>query len=130
MKRIGITGPTGAGKTTALGALEELGACVIDADAVYHRLLEESAPLRTAPGFAASLRPSGGSSLHGIFSPGRSRTLRHLCFLGPSPPFGQPPSDSPLRTAPGDPAPGYSWAASGSATRMRPQYSQTMIFLP
>ena len=32
MKRIGITGPTGAGKTTALGALEELGACVIDAD--------------------------------------------------------------------------------------------------
>ena len=48
MKRIGITGPTGAGKTTALGALEELGACVIDADAVYHRLLEESAPLRTA----------------------------------------------------------------------------------
>ena len=48
MKRIGITGPPGAGKTTALGALEELGACVIDADAVYHRLLEESAPLRTA----------------------------------------------------------------------------------
>ena len=46
MKRIGITGPTGAGKTTALGALEDLGAHVIDADAVYHRLLAESAPLR------------------------------------------------------------------------------------
>ena len=48
MKRIGITGPTGAGKTTALGALEELGAHVIDADAVYHALLAESVPLREA----------------------------------------------------------------------------------
>lgn len=48
MKIIGITGPTGAGKTTALNVLEELGALVIDADAVYHRLLECSAPLRTA----------------------------------------------------------------------------------
>ena len=48
MKRIGITGPTGAGKTTALGALEDLGACVIDADAVYHQLLADSAPLRSA----------------------------------------------------------------------------------
>lgn len=48
MKVIGITGPTGAGKTTALGALEELGAVVIDCDAVYHRLLAESAPLRAA----------------------------------------------------------------------------------
>ena len=48
MKRIGITGPTGAGKTTALDALKELGACVIDADAVYHDLLQSSAPLRSA----------------------------------------------------------------------------------
>ena len=48
MKIIGITGPTGAGKTTALNVLEELGALVIDADAVYHGLLESSAPLRAA----------------------------------------------------------------------------------
>ena len=48
MKRIGITGPTGAGKTTALGVLTDLGAHIIDADAVYHRLLEESGPLRAA----------------------------------------------------------------------------------
>ncbi len=48
MKIIGITGPTGAGKTTALGVLEELGAEVIDADQVYHALLAESAPLRGA----------------------------------------------------------------------------------
>lgn len=46
MTVIGITGPSGAGKTTVLGVLEELGAAVIDCDAVYHRLLEESAPLR------------------------------------------------------------------------------------
>ena len=48
MKIIGITGPTGAGKTTALNALASLGACIIDADEVYHRLLEESVPLREA----------------------------------------------------------------------------------
>lgn len=46
MIRIGITGPTGAGKTTALQALKELGVYIIDADRVYHDLLENSAPMR------------------------------------------------------------------------------------
>lgn len=46
MKRIGITGPTGAGKTTALNTLSELGAHIVDADEVYHRLLSSSLPLR------------------------------------------------------------------------------------
>lgn len=46
MKIIGITGPTGAGKTTALRAVTGLGGCVIDCDQVYHQLLEESAPMR------------------------------------------------------------------------------------
>ena len=45
MKIIGITGPTGAGKTTALGALSGLGGYLIDCDAVYHRLLDCSAPM-------------------------------------------------------------------------------------
>ena len=46
MKVIGITGPTGAGKTTALGALERLGGRVVDCDAVYHELLTSSEPMR------------------------------------------------------------------------------------
>ena len=48
MKTIGITGPTGAGKTTALGALERLGTLVLDADEVYHGLLEHSKPMTKA----------------------------------------------------------------------------------
>lgn len=46
MKVIGITGPTGAGKTTALNALVRLGGAVIDCDAVYHVLLEHSGPMK------------------------------------------------------------------------------------
>ena len=46
MNIIGITGPTGAGKTTALNALERLGAAVIDCDALYHDLLRDSIPMR------------------------------------------------------------------------------------
>ena len=42
MKIIGITGGTGAGKTTALRVLEEMGAVVIDCDALYHQLLREN----------------------------------------------------------------------------------------
>lgn len=46
MKIIGITGPTGAGKTTALHALTALGAEVLDADLVYHQLLDTDEGLR------------------------------------------------------------------------------------
>lgn len=47
MKVIGITGPTGAGKTTALKALEDLGGRIVDCDAVYHDLLVTSEPMRS-----------------------------------------------------------------------------------
>lgn len=43
---IGITGPTGAGKTTALNALKELGGHVVDCDAVYHDLLKNCSAMR------------------------------------------------------------------------------------
>lgn len=46
MKVIGITGPTGAGKTTALNALKELGGHIVDCDAVYHELLHSSESMR------------------------------------------------------------------------------------
>ena len=46
MTIIGITGPTGAGKTTALNERVKLGGCIYDADAVYHDLLKSSTALR------------------------------------------------------------------------------------
>mgnify|MGYP004561492281 CR=1 FL=1 len=45
---LGITGPTGSGKTTALQRIEARGGCVLDLDAVYHQLLETSDDLRRA----------------------------------------------------------------------------------
>lgn len=48
MTVIGITGPTGAGKTTALEALRQLGAAVIDCDAVYHEMLQSDITLQFA----------------------------------------------------------------------------------
>ena len=46
MTIIGITGPTGAGKTTALNELEKLGGAVIDCDALYHELLKRDIALQ------------------------------------------------------------------------------------
>ena len=45
---VGITGPTGAGKTSALRALEQLGGLVMDCDAIYHELLRTDGALREA----------------------------------------------------------------------------------
>ena len=45
---LGITGGTGCGKTTALRTLEELGALIIDCDAVYHELLIENKEMLSA----------------------------------------------------------------------------------
>ena len=48
MTIFGITGGSGSGKTTALQVLRELGALVIDADAVYHELLTSDLALLNA----------------------------------------------------------------------------------
>ena len=48
MKVIGITGGTGSGKTTALNVLLDMGAYVIDCDALYHELLRTSEELLNA----------------------------------------------------------------------------------
>lgn len=60
MRRIGIAGGIGAGKTTATAYLEELGYRVIDADEVARRVVEPGAPAWRAlrDGFGnAVLRP-------------------------------------------------------------------------
>ena len=46
MTVIGITGPTGAGKTTALAVLETLGFEIVDCDALYYQRLREDRSLR------------------------------------------------------------------------------------
>ena len=45
---LGLTGGTGAGKSSALNALRELGGEVIDCDAVYHEILEGSEDFKNA----------------------------------------------------------------------------------
>ena len=46
VKVIGITGCTGAGKTSVLTALEALGAKIIDCDALYHQMLVDDEAMR------------------------------------------------------------------------------------
>ena len=46
MRVIGITGGSGAGKSSALRALKRLGALALDADEIYHKMLSESNELK------------------------------------------------------------------------------------
>ncbi len=48
MTVIGITGPTGAGKTTVLDVLRAMGGAVADCDAVYHGLLRSDVSMQNA----------------------------------------------------------------------------------
>src|SRR5437867_2218967 len=46
MRVIGLTGTIGAGKSTVMRWLGDLGACLVDADALVHRLYESDAALQ------------------------------------------------------------------------------------
>lgn len=48
MKVIGLTGPTGAGKTTVLQVLKKHGAVILDCDAIYYEMLRENFGLKMA----------------------------------------------------------------------------------
>jgi dephospho-CoA kinase len=58
---VGLTGGMGAGKSTALAALERLGATVLSSDAVVHELYENDAQLRDAvvERWGAAVAPGG-----------------------------------------------------------------------
>lgn len=77
MKVIGITGPTGAGKTTALNALKELGGHIVDCDAVYHELLRGSAPM------LAELRQRFGDGVFGADGALERKALGAIVFDDP-----------------------------------------------
>ena len=89
MTVIGITGPTGAGKTTVLKEIEALGGAVIDCDAVYHEMLESDRSLQDGglprPGRAGDADDSHGDPSHfkcGHASRSCSSSSRglHSCF--------------------------------------------------
>ncbi len=74
---IGITGPTGAGKTTVLNVLRDMGGAVADCDAVYHDLLRASAPLRE------ELRARFGKSIFDETGDLRRKELGAIVFGDP-----------------------------------------------
>ena len=59
---LGLTGGTGAGKSSALRAIESLGGQVVDCDRLYHEMLENCAPLRDEIGlsFPGAFDAEGG----------------------------------------------------------------------
>ena len=65
----GITGGTGAGKTSLLHALEREGACILDCDKIYHEMLESDESLRKAlrAAFGGTIfRADGSVDVHAL----------------------------------------------------------------
>ena len=68
MKVIGLTGGSGSGKSVAASFLASRGGMVIDADAVYHRLISKKGRCTRATSFAPTER-STAESWQRPFSP-------------------------------------------------------------
>lgn len=75
---IGITGPTGAGKTTVLNVLRDMGGAVADCDAVYHGLLRTSGPM------GEELKARFGGSIFDENGDLRRKELGAIVFGDPS----------------------------------------------
>lgn len=75
---LGITGPTGAGKTTVLQKIEELSGKIIDCDRVYHELLENSAEM------LQELRNRFGSAIFGENGVLHRKELGAIVFADPA----------------------------------------------
>ena len=122
---IGITGPSGAGKTTALHVLEEMGGRVFDCDAIYHEMLrtdtellsriEAAFPGSTANGILDRKKlgarlfadPEGLRRLTDLTQPlVASRVMEEIAkeAAAPSPDARHPTSDNAARQP--DPLPG------------------------
>lgn len=78
MTVIGITGPTGAGKTTVLNVLKEFGAVVLDCDAVYHQMLTDCQPM------LAELRARFGAEIFDESGGLRRKALGVIVFEDPA----------------------------------------------
>ncbi len=80
MVTIGITGPTGCGKTTLLQEIAARGGEIVDCDALYYELLKTDPDLKAALAarvwrYLSSGRQSGPAEacVFGIFQRGQAR---------------------------------------------------------
>ncbi len=74
---IGITGPTGAGKTTVLNVLTQFGAEIVDCDAVYHKMLKNDIKM------LSELRNRFGNDIFGEDGQLRRKALGDIVFGHP-----------------------------------------------
>lgn len=71
---LGLTGGTGAGKTSALKAVEDLGGLALDCDAVYYELLN------TDPGLCAAIAETFGTEVFNSNGTLNRKALGELVF--------------------------------------------------
>jgi len=74
VKVIGITGPTGAGKTTVLNVLSDMGGVILDCDAVYHELTASCRPMQE------EMKARFGADIYGADGQLRRKTLGARVF--------------------------------------------------